>query len=276
LNPGGSLQNYLDRHGRADWRLAVLLGAEVASGLAAAHARGLIHRDIKPSNILLPAAAEGAEPDTAKISDFGLACIANDARLTKSGVVPGTPMYMAPEQALNEQLDARADLFSLGSVLYTLCTGREPFSGSSAVAVLRQVCEVAAPPIRELNPEIPGWLADLVDHLHAKQPADRFTSAAELEKLLRHNLEHPHQPLLTSPRCSTNRLPRKKSPLLVAAFAIALAILVALGFLFSRSFRGNLRTGEAGLTLYLAECIGRRTSVMRPRCCMRPPGVLFN
>ena len=167
---GGSLQDYLDRHGPPDWRTAARLAAEVASGLAAAHAQGLIHRDIKPSNILLQVEEESAEPGLAKLGDFGLARVADDSRLTQTGLVAGTPMYMAPEQARGEKLDHRADLFSLGSVLYTLCTGRDPFPGASAVVMLRHVCEMTPTPIRKLNPAVPPWLAAVVERLHAKHP----------------------------------------------------------------------------------------------------------
>jgi len=196
---GGSVQEYLDSQGAADWHAVARLGAEVASGLAAAHERGLIHRDIKPSNILLEAEPRGSDLARSKITDFGVAQVADEARLTVSGIVPGTPMYMAPEQALCEPLDARADLFSLGSVLYALCTGLEPFSGGSPIAVLRQVCEVKPRPIRTLNPAIPSWLASIVERLHAKRPADRFASAAEVAELLSYNLGHPDQPRLAPP-----------------------------------------------------------------------------
>ena len=91
-------------------------------------------------------------------------------------------MYMAPEQARGEALDHRADLFSLGSVLYALCTGRDPFPGGGPIAVLRQVCETTPTPIRKLNPAVPRWLAAVVERLHAKRPADRFASAAEVER----------------------------------------------------------------------------------------------
>ena len=155
---GGSLQDYLDRHGPPDWHAAVRLGAEVAAGLAAAHAMGLIHRDIKPSNILLHGEGTAADPGAAKIGDFGLARVADESRLTQTGIVAGTPMYMAPEQARGEALDHRADLFSLGSVLYALCTGREPFPGGGPMAVLRQVCDATPTPIRKINPAVPaGW-----------------------------------------------------------------------------------------------------------------------
>src|SRR5262249_43774192 len=177
---GGSLQDYLDRPGPPDWREIARLGEGIAAGLGGAPGRGLAHRDIKPSNILLDTDGPHAGLGTSKISDFGVARVADEVRLTQTGIVPGTPMYMAPEQALCEPLDHRADLFSLGSVLYALCTGHEPFAGGSPMAVLRQVCEATPRPIRELNPAIPPWLAATVERLHAKRPADRFASAPAL------------------------------------------------------------------------------------------------
>jgi serine/threonine protein kinase len=219
---GGSLQDHLDNHGPPDWREVTRIGAEIAAGLAAAHAEGLIHRDVKPSNILLHAEEQGMGLGSVQIADFGLARLADDARLTQSGVLTGTPMFMAPEQARGEALDHRADLFSLGSVLYTLCTGREPFPSDSPVVVLRHVCETTPPPILELNPAIPVWLAATVERLHAKDPADRFDSAAEVAELLAYNLEHPDAPRFPTP------LPKKRrwswSRLLVAAVAAGLLL----------------------------------------------------
>src|SRR5205085_3795616 len=108
------------------------IGMQAAAGLAAAHAHGLVHRDVKPSNILLEKGVERV-----KLTDFGLARAADDASLTQSGVLAGTPQYMAPEQARGEPLDHRADLFSLGSVLYACCAGRPPFRAGTTLAVLR-------------------------------------------------------------------------------------------------------------------------------------------
>ena len=119
-----------------------------------------------------------------KITDFGLERAVADANLTQSGVVAGTPQYMAPEQASAEVLDARTDLFSLGSVLYAMCTGRAPFRGSNSMAVLKRVCEETPPAIRETTPETPDWLVAIIDKLHAKDPAQRYESAAEVAELL--------------------------------------------------------------------------------------------
>ena len=123
-----------------------------------------------------------------KITDFGLARAADDASITQSGLVAGTPMYMAPEQALGATIDQRADLFSLGSVLYTMCSGRPPFRAANTVAVLKRVVEDAPRPIREIIPEVPEWLCALISGLHAKNPAERNTAAQDVADLLARRL----------------------------------------------------------------------------------------
>ena len=151
--PGRSLQERIEAAGPLELREVLRIGMQAAAGLAAAHAQGLVHRDVKPANILLENGVERV-----KLTDFGLARAADDASLTQSGVVAGTPQYMAPEQARGEPVDHRADLFSLGSVLYAMCTGRSPFRAETTVAVLRRVCDETPRPIREINPESPnGW-----------------------------------------------------------------------------------------------------------------------
>jgi hypothetical protein len=138
-------------------------------------------------------------PLRVKITDFGLAQAANEARLTQHGVLLGTPEYMAPEQTRGEALDHRADLFSLGAVLYTMCTGRPPFGAGSILGLLRLIAEEAPRPIHELNPQIPDWLTAMVEKLLAKAPEDRFQSAAEVASLLDRRLLAPPHPTL-SPR----------------------------------------------------------------------------
>jgi anti-sigma factor RsiW len=193
--PGQSLQDRIDKDGPLELSDILRIGMQTASGLAAAHAHGIVHRDIKPANILLE---EGVQ--RVKITDFGLARAMDDASLTQSGFVAGSPLYMAPEQARGEALDHRADLFSLGSVLYTMCTGRPPFRAANTLAVLRRVSEDTPRPIREINPEIPDWLADIVAKLLAKEPAERFQSAAEVEEVLgRHLAQLQHHASWTPP-----------------------------------------------------------------------------
>jgi eukaryotic-like serine/threonine-protein kinase len=191
------------------------IAIQIAAGLSAAHAQGLVHRDIKPANILLE---NGNCPDfpgdcpnfrhenetvplrsgkqRVLITDFGLARAVDDASFTRSCFIAGTPEYMAPEQANGEAIDHRTDLFSLGSVMYALCTGRSPFRRENTMAVLRQICEGEARPIREINSEFPVWLVRIIEKLHAKDPADRYQTAGEVESLLRQWLFHLEQPSL--------------------------------------------------------------------------------
>ncbi len=179
LVSGTSLEEHLAGNGALPLKDILRIGAQAAAGLAAAHAQGLIHRDVKPANILLE-----SDLQRVKLTDFGLARAAEDARLTQTGFVPGTPLYMAPEQARGEAVDHRADLFSLGSVLYAMCTGRPPFKGSTPFVILKSVTEEQPPAIHAVNPEVPGWLVDIIDKLHAKNPADRFQSAADVAEVL--------------------------------------------------------------------------------------------
>ena len=127
------------------------IGLQLAEGLSAAHRQGLIHRDIKPANILLD-----YESERVKITDFGLARATDDSSLTQSGVVTGTPAYMSPEQANGRPVDSRSDLFSMGSLLSTLCAGHPPFCAETSMAILMRVCDATPCPLHEINPAIPA------------------------------------------------------------------------------------------------------------------------
>ena len=146
---GISLQDRIDETGPLDVLRILRLGTQMAHGLAAAHAQGLVHRDIKPANILLE------DGQRAKLTDFGLARAVDDVRMTRTGMVAGTPQYMSPEQAHGRPVDHRSDLFSLGSVLYAMCTGRAAFRANSAMAVLKRVCDDEQRPACDVNPAIP-------------------------------------------------------------------------------------------------------------------------
>jgi len=176
---GETLQERLDRVGPLETLEVLRIGVQIARGLAAAHAMGKIHRDIKPANIMLENGV-----DRVKITDFGLARAADDASLTQSGLIAGTPMYMAPEQAQGVALDHRADLFSFGSVLYVMCSGRPPFRASTTLAVLKRVADDTPRPIREIIPEVPEWLCDIITKLHAKNANERFQTAKEVADVL--------------------------------------------------------------------------------------------
>lgn len=172
---GEPLDERLNREGKLPVSETLRIGREMADGLEAAHERGLIHRDIKPSNVWL----EGTK-GRVKILDFGLARAARDeAQLTQSGAIVGTPAYMAPEQAQGKPVDARCDLFSLGCVLYRLCTGGAPFKGSDMVSTLMAVATQNPQPPLEVNRDVPRALSDLVMRLLAKKPEERLQSATE-------------------------------------------------------------------------------------------------
>ena len=212
---GQSLQERIDQTGPRQPSEILRIGLQTARGLAAAHAQGLIHRDIKPANILLENGVERV-----KITDFGLARAVDDASLTQSGVITGTPQYMSPEQARGETVDHRTDLFSLGSVLYAMCTGRPPFRAGTTMAVLRLVSDEAPRPIREINPDVSERLAEIIAKLHAKNPDDRFQSATEVAEALSEHLaelQHPETGRLArrveaSSRGDTMTAPRAPPP----------------------------------------------------------------
>jgi Tfp pilus assembly protein PilF len=176
------------RRGPLDVRLALTLTADLASALAAAHARGIIHRDLKPQNIIVTPERH------AKLLDFGIARQtdlragsdeATATSLTGPGAIVGTPAYMSPEQAQQLPLDGRTDLFTLGAVLFECLTGRRAFEGDTPLRVASQVLEHDPPPVSSLRPELSEQHDELCRRLLAKHPDDRFTSADELLGALR-------------------------------------------------------------------------------------------
>lgn len=207
--PGETLQQRLDRVGKMGVNEVIAIGRQIADGLAAAHAIGLIHRDVKPANVFLeetihgerggvspPGSARTAEDRQAdaappawrscsvKLLDFGLARAVDDVSITQSGIILGTPLYMSPEQAQSQPVDQRADLFSLGSVLYALLAGDSPCRANGTLATLKRLSEESPRPVHEVNPATPRWLSDLIAKLLAKNPDDRIGSAREVSALL--------------------------------------------------------------------------------------------
>ncbi|MEM8709483.1 MAG: protein kinase [Planctomycetota bacterium] len=186
---GPSLQERIDRDGPLATKEVTRIGLQVARGLSAAHAQGIIHRDVKPANVLLQ-----ANVDRALVTDFGLARVADEASLTRSGTIAGTPQYMSPEQARGDALDPSSDLFSLGSLMYAAATGRPPFRAENVYGVIRRVCESTPRPIRELQPEVEPWLEAFVEKLMKKEPRQRFASASEVAERLEEELAHLQSP----------------------------------------------------------------------------------
>ncbi len=157
----------------------IRIGTEIAAGLKAAHARGLIHRDVKPANVLLE-----AETGEVKLTDFGLVRGLDDCGLTHEDMISGTPEYIAPEQAAGRQVDRRADLYSLGCVLYALCTGHPPFDDDAPLAILRRTQEDEPAPIHDSRPDVPLPLCRVIERLLNKDPAERYQTAAEVIQAL--------------------------------------------------------------------------------------------
>ena len=178
---GVALDRYIEKKNPLPVTAIVQLARQIALGLAAAHKRGIIHRDIKPANIILE-----YESGAAKIADFGLARNGADGNgnLSQTGGLIGTPYFMAPEQIQGQPATFSSDLFSLGGVLYSLCTGSPPFPEKTLAAVLYAVCSAEPKPIYKLRPDIPQWLEDVVTKLLDKNPAQRFKHASEVADAL--------------------------------------------------------------------------------------------
>ncbi len=238
--PGHSLQGIVNKYGPLEPKSIVRIAMQIASGLAAAHAQGLVHRDIKPANILLE-----NDLNRAMITDFGLARAADDAAATQTGWLAGTPHYMSPEQARGNDIDTRSDLFSLGSVLYFMATGREPFRGETPLAVLRMIGEHQPLPAHSINSDIPRVLSTAIDRLLEKNPKDRFASAAELEIWLEQflaYLQHPQS--ARPPRIATTQRTKKRTRILAAAIAMILTSVVC-GWLFQDYWTINQSSTKA-------------------------------
>lgn len=233
---GPSLQQRLNAQGPLELIEILRIGGQVAAGLAAAHQKGLIHRDIKPSNILLDAGVE-----TALITDFGLARTVDDATMTRTGTIAGTPEYMSPEQAQGKTFDCASDVFSLGSLLYTLCTGDRPFRAKTTFGVLRKITDEEPKSIRDINPQIPAWLCSLIASMHLKDPAQRPT-ASQVRDQLESCLAHLHQPdRFTLPKQFVLEEPKRRH-LFSRSFSLGVTLMTttALGILIFASMASGL------------------------------------
>ena len=182
---GSDLAAVLHEQGTLPEARAVSLGAQILGSLAEAHDAGVVHRDVKPANVMVQRARTGE--DFVKVLDFGIAKLRDDpanAATTSAGAIIGTPSYLSPEQARGEEIDGRADLYSVGALLYELLSGRPPFHGMSPVAMVSAHLRDPPRPLRELAPQVSEGLAAVVHRALEKRPAARYASADEMRAAL--------------------------------------------------------------------------------------------
>jgi eukaryotic-like serine/threonine-protein kinase len=227
---GENLTELLARRGR-------VLALQAAQGLAHAHAAGLVHRDVKPQNLIL--GGDG----TLKIADFGIARAAETTALTQAGTVLGTAAYLSPEQALGEEVTPATDVYSLGVVLYELLTGRPPFQVET-LDDLAQRPDLEVVPVRELAPEVPRDLEDVVMHCLARNPAYRPRDGSALAAELANDEPAPTRPL---PVTRKRSLDRRSAWIAVAGLLVLAA--VALGVALSATGGGSKPSGERAVTV---------------------------
>lgn len=236
---GCSLQEWVMRSGPIDTTSALRMVAQLAAALEAAHEQGLVHRDVKPANILVSAAGQRVW-----ITDFGLARAVDDASLTRTGFIAGTPHYMSPEQARGESVSARSDLFGLGSVLYFALTGRPPFRADRSLAILNRICNEKHRSVREVNPDVSSAAASMVDRLLQKDPHSRFQSAEEVRQECLRLLTQPEE-TLTETVVAPTRTKRPRRLKRVTSLAVAM---LAVGTIAVFA-QGRARQLESGLTV---------------------------
>ncbi|WP_152413025.1 protein kinase domain-containing protein, partial [Nitrolancea hollandica] len=239
--PGRNLKEVLRQSGPLPEAEALRIGAQVAAALEEAHRHGIIHRDIKPHNILLEPGGHVV------VTDFGIARAAGSSQLTATNVILGTAEYLAPEQAQREPVDGRADLYSLGIVLYELLTGRTPFTGDTMMAIAWQHVHERPPTPRELGIRLSDLTERAVLRAIEKDPAQRYQNSAEMRDALTEARDglmwvpHPASPSPPSevpgpvppPRDPRGGLPRGRT--LILSFTALLIVAAVIGLLMSRS-----------------------------------------
>ena len=223
---GYTLRDLMADSGPLPWADALRITLQISQALEHAHALGVVHRDIKPRNILVE---EGTERIV--VTDFGLSRVLAGSRLTKDGELFGTPEYMSPEQIEGKELDGRADLYSLGVVLFELLTARLPFEAETPVALLRMHLDKKPSAPHELNTQVPREVGELCLTLLSKRPEDRFESASELCGALEALLLSEAETDLHLPKALRSKAKRSKTlrtRLLAGAISAAL-LLVGIG-----------------------------------------------
>jgi serine/threonine protein kinase len=268
---GETLADRLRRTDSIPWTIACEIARQVAAAIDAAHGRGIVHRDLKPENVFL--VGDPADPEriaAVKVLDFGIAkLLAADAsaRLTMRGMVLGTPDYMAPEQCGgSEEIDARADIYALGCILFEMLTGNPPFLAESVQELMVAHMFRPVPSISEQVPGLPTWLTDLVTRMLAKERDERPTSMDAVAKALG---EAPEAPPV-GPRPATSRRSGRTATMMMAAAGLsALGIAVWIGIASVRR-SSDARAPQAALPA--APAIAPDTPAVRPVAIV-PPAV---
>ncbi|MCA9138124.1 MAG: serine/threonine protein kinase [Planctomycetales bacterium] len=225
--PGQSLEHRIRQSGQMSIDESLRITRQVAAALAAAHACGVVHRDVKPANILL-----GAGTERVVLSDFGLAKIQSDATCTATGTFAGTPLYLSPEQASGCGAGPAGDIYSLGTVLWTMLCGQPPMAGMHAHAIVRRIADSKLPPLSEQRSDLPDWMLRLIARLHADAPADRPGAdelAGWIEACQRHMVDG--QAVVLPEALRTEQIKPKRSLRWVASLA-AFTLLLFVGWLF--------------------------------------------
>ncbi|HSN86574.1 MAG TPA: protein kinase, partial [Thermoanaerobaculia bacterium] len=240
---------------------AIDIAAQAARGLAKAHQHGIVHRDVKPGNLFI------TRDGVVKILDFGIAKLSGEAGPTLLGAVLGTPSYMAPEQTRGDEVDARADVWSLGVVFYEMLAGRRPFVGGSSAAVVHAVLHETPEPLTRFRPEVPPEIDQIVSRMLARNLGQRYADAAEVLADLRKNLGLPTTGSLSLPGAGR---PRRRLSRRVFGGLAALAVAgLAAGFLVWRA-GGEAPAPEPGQIVQLTDFQGSETSPS-----LSPDGTFF-
>ncbi|HUG66863.1 MAG TPA: protein kinase [Pirellulaceae bacterium] len=239
---GETLRERIRREPKLDLLDVLRISSEIAQGLAAAHAQGIIHRDVKPGNIMLQDSVR------VKIADFGLARVATEnLELTSRGVAVGTPAYMSPEQVRGEELDARSDLFAMGCVMYAMFAGHSPFHGRTTLDIAMRIETHRPPRLGELSKGVPEFLDSIVARLLEKHRDKRFQSAAEVADVLSRHLailnQTPTEKFPVALRMSMfeplRKAKRWRWPMVSGAFTILAGVAIAGGGFYFRSAEMN-------------------------------------
>jgi len=221
--PGGTLESRIQKQGALDVLSVLRIARQIALALSAAHECGLVHRDIKPANILLDRGVERV-----RVADFGLARVNSDASHTRSGFIAGTPQYMAPEQVRGETCTAQSDLFSLGTVMYAMCTGHSPFRSETIYGSMQRIVHEEPRSICEQVPLIPDWLEAFIFKLMSKKAIDRFSDAMSVALILETEIAFAENPSLNkNPLRLEYGVERKKMPAYWKASVAVISSVVA-------------------------------------------------